>query len=153
SLQVKPHPPTKKKTSGLAHWMSEVPKEADKAADGFGSEAVHDLRVALRRCRSMADGFRAVDPDKEWKKMRRQATELFDSLGTWRDCEVMMEWVEKLGTKDDPVTQRLFERLNEQEPVLKRQAEIAIDRFDRRQWQSWTRLLPQRTARLPVGSE
>lgn len=151
---MKRRPPTKKKTSGLAHWMSEVPKEAAKAADGFGSEAVHDLRVALRRCRSMADGFRAVDPDKDWKKMRRQATELFDSLGTLRDCQVMLEWVEKLEpSPDDPVAQRLLERLNGQEPVLKRQAQIAIERFDQRQWQSWTRLLPQRTARLPVGSE
>ena len=143
-----------KTASGLAHWMSEVPKEASKAADGFDSEAVHDLRVALRRCRSMADGFRSVDPHKDWKKMRRLATELFDSLGTLRDCQVMMEWVEKLeSSPGDPVAQRLMERLSEQEPVLKRQAEIAIERFDRRQWQSWTRSLTQRTARLPVGSE
>jgi exopolyphosphatase/guanosine-5'-triphosphate,3'-diphosphate pyrophosphatase len=133
--------------------MSEVPKEAAKAADGFDNEAVHDLRVALRRCRSMAEGFRAVDPARDWKRMRRQATDLFDSLGVLRDCQVMMEWVEKLGPADDPVTRRLFERLHEEEPELKRHAEGAIERFDRRQWESWTRLLPQRTARLPMGSE
>jgi CHAD domain-containing protein len=133
--------------------MGEVPKEAAKAADGFDSEAVHDLRVALRRCRSMAEGFRAVDPAKDWKRMRRQATELFDSLGALRDCQVMMEWVEKLGAADDPVTRRLLERMREEEPELKRQAENATERFDRRQWQSWTRMLPQRTARLPMGSE
>src|SRR5262245_26949062 len=128
--------------------MQEVPKEAAKAADGFGNEAVHDLRVALRRCRSMAEGFRAVDPQKDWKRMRRQATELFDSLGALRDCQVMMEWVDKLGAPDDPITYRLLQHLHEQEPELKRQAESAIERFDRRQWQSWVRLLPQRTARL-----
>lgn len=150
---MKPRSPIKKKASGLAYWMSEVPKEAARAADGFDSEAVHDLRVALRRCRSMVDGFRAVDPDKEWKKMRRQATELFDSLGTLRDCQVMLEWVEKLGSPDDPITQRLTERLNAQEPDLKRQAEIAIERFDRPKWRNWTRSLPQRTARLPIGSD
>jgi exopolyphosphatase / guanosine-5'-triphosphate,3'-diphosphate pyrophosphatase len=133
--------------------MREVPREAAKAADGFSSDAVHDLRVALRRCRSMADGFRDVDPDKYWKKMRRQATELFDSLGALRDCHVMMEWVEKLGVPGDPVTGRLLERLREQEPALKQQAESAIDRFDRQQWQSWSRSLAQRTARLPMGSE
>jgi exopolyphosphatase/guanosine-5'-triphosphate,3'-diphosphate pyrophosphatase len=133
--------------------MREVPREAARVADGFSSEAVHDLRVALRRCRSMADGFRAIDPAKDWKKMRSQATTLFDSLGALRDCHVMMEWVEKLGPKDHPVTQRLLELLRQQEPGLQRQAEGAIERFDRKQWQSWIRSLPQRTERLPVGSE
>ncbi len=85
--------------------------------------------------------------------MRRQATELFDSLGALRDCQVMMEWVEKLGTKDDPITRQLLQRLHGEEPELKRHAESAIERFDLRQWQSWIRLLPQRTARLPMGSE
>ncbi len=133
--------------------MSEVPKEAARASEGFSSESVHDLRVALRRCRSMADGFRAVDPDKDWKKMRRQATELFDSLGALRDCHVMMEWVEKLGAPDDLLAQRLLGHLSQQEPLLVRQAESAIERFDRRQWQGWSRSLPQRTSRLPMGSE
>ncbi len=149
---MKPRP-SKKQATGLAHWMGEVPKEAAKAADGFSSEAVHDLRVALRRCRSMAEGFRAVDPDKDWKKMRRQATELFDSLGALRDCQVMIEWVEKLGAPDDPVTRHLLGHLSEQEPLLVQQAESAIERFDRRLWQGWSRSLPQRTNRLPMGSE
>lgn len=133
--------------------MREVPKEAARAADGFSSEAVHDLRVALRRCRSMAEGFRAVDPDKGWKKMRRQATELFGSLGALRDSHVMMEWIEKLGAPDDPVSRRLLGHLTEQEPLLVQQAESAIERFDRRPWQGWSRSLPQRTSRLPMGSE
>ncbi|HEY7403810.1 MAG TPA: CHAD domain-containing protein [Candidatus Angelobacter sp.] len=149
---MKPRP-SKKTSSGLAYWMEEVPREAARAADGFGNEAVHDLRVALRRCRSMAEGFRAVDPDKEWKRMRRQATELFDSLGELRDCQVMMEWVQRLGSTNDPIAQRLLQRLGEQEPELKRQAENAMERFDRRHWQHWNRVLPQRTARLPMGSE
>jgi len=150
---VKSASSTRKKSSGLAYWMQEVPREAAKAADGFGNDAVHDLRVALRRCRSMAEGFRAVDPDKDWKRMRRQATDLFDSLGELRDCHVMLEWVENLGTPAEPVTRRLLDHLHEQEPVLKVQAENAIERFDRKQWQSWTHSLPQRTSRLPMGSE
>ena len=114
--------------------MREVPREAARAAEGFNSETVHDLRVALRRYRSMADGFRAIDPAKDWKKMRSQATTLFDSLRALRDCHVMLEWVEKLGPKDQPVTQQLLELLRQQEPGLQRQAEGAIERFDRKQW-------------------
>jgi CHAD domain-containing protein len=132
--------------------MNEVPREADKAADGFGSEPVHDLRVALRRCRSMADGFRAIDPDKDWKRMRRHATALFDILGALRDCHVITEWVHKLGKVDDPITHQLLRYLAAQETELKQQAKSAIDVFDHKQWQSWTRQLSQRARRLPIGS-
>ncbi|HSK44923.1 MAG TPA: CHAD domain-containing protein, partial [Candidatus Binatia bacterium] len=132
--------------------MSQVPKEADKAAVGFNSEAVHDLRVALRRCRSMADGFRAIDPYKDWKRMRRQATALFDSFGALRDCHVIAEWAQKLGPADDPIRQHLLGHLRQQEVILQQQAKSAIDVFDRKQWQSWTRQLSRRARRLPLGS-
>jgi CHAD domain-containing protein len=131
--------------------MQEVPQELTNAADGLANKAVHDLRVVLRRCRSMADSFRAIDPDKNWKKMRRQATALFDSLGALRDCHVMMEWVEKLGR--DPVTHGLTEYLREQESSLKDQAQAALKTFDHKQWRRWTHSLPRRTLRLPLNSE
>jgi CHAD domain-containing protein len=133
--------------------MMEVPRQAAKTAAGFESEPVHDLRVALRRCRSMADGFRAIDPDKKWKKMRRQATSLFDNLGALRDCHVLMEWVEKLGAKDDPIADKLLDHLRQQEPELQRQAGIAMESFDRKQWEQWARFLPRRAARLPADSD
>jgi CHAD domain-containing protein len=133
--------------------MQEVPQELARAADGLANKAVHDLRVALRRCRSMADSFRAIDPDKNWKKMRRQATALFDSLGALRDCHVMMEWVEKLGRDNDPVTHGLAAYLQEQESSIKHQAQAAIEVFDHKQWDRWTQSLPRRTLRLPLNSE
>jgi CHAD domain-containing protein len=132
--------------------MNEVLRESDKAADGFRSEAVHDLRVALRRCRSMADGFRAIDPHKDWKKMRRQATALFDSFGALRDCHVTMDWVQRLGQADEQVTNQVLEHLRQMEPALRRKAKDAVEAFDRKQWQSWTRGLSQRAERVPVGS-
>lgn len=138
---------------GLAYWMSELLKEAGKSQKHLSNKTVHDLRVVLRRCRSMADGFRAVDPDKDWKKMRRQATELFDSLGALRDCHVMQEWVEKLGRKDDPITQGLQSHLQQQEPSLKQQAEDTLKAFDDKQWEQWSGLLPRRVGRLRADSE
>jgi len=56
------------KKFGLKHWMQEVLKEADRVADGFQPDPVHDLRVALRRCRSMSEVFQSLDPDPAWKK-------------------------------------------------------------------------------------
>src|SRR5690242_7624489 len=133
--------------------MQEVPQALAKAADGLANKSVHDLRVGLRRCRSMADSFRAVDPDKNWKKMRRQAKALFDSLGALRDCHVMVDWVKKLGRVDDPVTHGLTEYLRERESSLQDQAQAAVKTFDHKQWRRWSQQLPRRTLRLPLNSE
>jgi CHAD domain-containing protein len=133
--------------------MREVDRQIVKASGGLQPEAVHDLRVALRRCRSMAAGFRAIDPERNWKRMRRQATELFDSLGELRDVHVMLGWVEVLGPRDDPLTARLGAHLQQQEPALEAQASSVLKKFDRQQWQQWARLLPERAAHLPPGAE
>jgi CHAD domain-containing protein len=141
--------------SGLAYWMTEVLKEADKAADGFAADPVHDLRVALRRCRSIAEGLRAIDPDPAWKKMRKMGKGLFASLGSLRDCQVLMEWTEKLAVDkaDDPVVPALLAYYRVQEQAAKVQAEAALQQFDRVQWGRWTRSLALRAARLRLGSE
>ena len=76
--------------------MTRVLEECDRVSADFSADPVHDLRVALRRCRSMADGLLALDPDREWKAMKRAGRALFRSLGDLRDVQVMMEWIEKL---------------------------------------------------------
>lgn len=133
--------------------MEQVLKEADRAAADFAADPVHDLRVALRRCRSMAEGIQAIDPDPAWKKMRKMGKGLFGSLGTLRDCQILMEWTEKLGAPDDPVVAGLMEYGRSQEAGLKQQAAQALQQFDRKQWQRWARTLPRRAGRLRPGSE
>ena len=85
-----------KKVTGLRYWMLQVLDECDHVAANFGPDPVHDLRVALRRCRSLADGLMALDPDPDWKAMKKAGKGLFQRLGALRDVQVMMEWVEKL---------------------------------------------------------
>jgi CHAD domain-containing protein len=85
------------KTAGLRYWMLRTLEECDHAAAGFSADPVHDLRVSLRRCRSLADGMMAMDPDPDWKAMKKTGKQLFQRLGALRDVQVMMEWVEKLG--------------------------------------------------------
>jgi CHAD domain-containing protein/HD superfamily phosphodiesterase len=84
------------KTTGLHYWMTQVLEQCDRVSAEFGADAVHDLRVALRRCRSIADGLRAIDPNAEWKAMKKAGKQLFQSLGELRDIQVMLEWIEKL---------------------------------------------------------
>lgn len=84
------------KTTGLHYWMLRVLEECDRAAVGFAADPVHDLRVTLRRCRSMADGMMAMDPDPSWKAMKKAGKHLFRSLGELRDVQIMMDWLDQL---------------------------------------------------------
>jgi CHAD domain-containing protein len=87
---------TSSKTTGLRYWMLRVLDECDHCAADFNADPVHDLRVALRRCRSMADGLMAMDPDADWKAMKKAGKRLFQSLGELRDAQIMMDWVDQL---------------------------------------------------------
>jgi len=87
---------TTAKTTGLRYWMLRVLHECDHVAADFGADPVHDLRVSLRRCRSLADGMMAMDPDPEWKAMKKAGKRLFQRLGALRDIQIMMEWIDKL---------------------------------------------------------
>lgn len=84
------------KITGLLYWTERVLEECEHVSADFSADPVHDLRVALRRCRSMADGMIAMDPDREWKAMKKAGKALFQSLGNLRDVQIMMEWIEKL---------------------------------------------------------
>ncbi|MGA8269955.1 MAG: CHAD domain-containing protein [Candidatus Sulfotelmatobacter sp.] len=90
-----------KKVTGLRYWMLRVLEECEHVSGDFGPDPVHDLRVALRRCRSLADGLMAMDPDANWKAMKKAGKRLFQRLGALRDVHVMMDWAEKLAP--DPV--------------------------------------------------
>ncbi len=138
------------KKSGLAYWAQRVLEECDKASEGFAADAVHDLRVAIRRCRSMADGFLSVDPDPAWKRMKRLAKPLFSSLGDLRDTQVMMEWVTKLAEPGDPVAASLMAALAEKEAVLKGEAQKSLASFDRKEWTSLNEHLASRTGHIPL---
>ncbi|MGA7905758.1 MAG: CHAD domain-containing protein [Candidatus Sulfotelmatobacter sp.] len=84
------------KVAGLRYWMLRVLDECD-----FAPDPVHDLRVALRRCRSMADGLIAMDPDPAWKAMKKAGKRLFQRLGTLRDIHIMIDWIEKLAPAEE----------------------------------------------------
>ena len=132
------------KKSGLAYWAARVLEECDKASHDFAADPVHDLRVAIRRCRSMADGFLSVDPDPAWRQMKKLGKGLFASLGELRDTQVMIEWVSKLSADDDPLRQILLDSLQQKEEALKLVAREAVTKFDRKRWTALNTRLAER---------
>ncbi|MGA7559294.1 MAG: CHAD domain-containing protein [Terriglobales bacterium] len=167
-LKPDPKPASPKPKLGLRAWMERVLVECDRAADGFDAEAVHDLRVALRRCRSLADGLMAIDPNSSWKDMKKSGKKLFQALGELRDMQVMQEWIEKLSVPSsaaedaashtsneqpgDPVATRLLHHVHAREAECKQHAFKDLNQFDRKQWRQWSRSLPRRAARVRPGS-
>ena len=141
--------PTAANKTGLAYWAARVLEECDKASHDFAADPVHDLRVAIRRCRSMADGFLSVDPDPAWRQMKKLGKGLFASLGDLRDTQVMVEWVTKLSAADDPLRQILLDSLQQKEEALKMAAKEAVSSFDRKRWMALNTRLAERAARVP----
>jgi CHAD domain-containing protein len=145
---------------GLRAWMERVLEECDRAAVGFEADPVHDLRVALRRCRSLADGLIALDSDPSWKEMKKAGRKLFRALGELRDMQVMQEWIEKLRFAEedaelgatDPVAQKLLDHIHAREAECKLLAWKDLNQFDRKRWRQWSRTLPGRAARVRPGS-
>ena len=139
------------KHSGLRHWMQRVLKQCTQVQRSFSADPVHDLRVALRRCRSIASGVAEVDSDPAWREMRRESRRLFRKLGALRDLHVQAEWVHTLFSASDPLRQALLEGIGSRENDLRVETAAALEGFDRKRWQAWTRALPERARRLPLN--
>jgi CHAD domain-containing protein len=137
---------------GLSYWMRDVLIQCEKAAQGFRSGPVHDLRTALRRCRSMADTTMIIDPDPVWRRMKKAGKQLFHSLGVLRDTHVMAEWIEKLAPEGDSAAGAFTHFLHSREEEVKVTSAIALQEFDRSQWSGWAKELPLRAARIPLNS-
>ena len=132
--------------------MNRVSEMADKVQDDWDADNVHDLRVALRRCRAMADAVSEVNPGPGWKKLKKVTRDLFQALGELRDTQVAKQWVRKFGTAKDPVRVRMLKVLSQQELGQKKKAEKALRQFDRKSWKKWSRKFPAKAEFFPLES-
>ena len=136
----------------LSYWMDQVLNELESVRASASMDAVHDLRVAIRRCRSVAAAMEEIDPDPAWPAMRKTARKLFRALGELRDAQVMDEWVKKLGPETDPVRAHLQTSFEGKEPQLRDAALHAVAKFDQRNWKHLARVLRKRSRLVPAGS-
>lgn len=137
---------------GLSYWMERVLEELDNLRKSPEKEAVHDLRVAIRRCRSVAAVMREIDPDPAWHEMRRLPKKLFRKLGELRDTQIMDEWVAEHGAENDKLRVALHSHFQEREPELLQQTLRLAGKFDGKEWQRLERKLRKRARLVPAGS-
>jgi CHAD domain-containing protein len=135
----------------LSDSMDKVRTELGKVRSNPGSDEVHDLRVALRRCRSVATVFEEIDPDPAWEEMRETAKKLFRALGKLRDAHIMEDWVKRLTPASDPVRVRMHSLFEAEEPELRNEVLRVAGKFDEKNWKRLQRRLRQRVRFLPIG--
>src|SRR5438034_4178565 len=137
---------------GLSFWMDRVINELENVRSSPDPDAIHDLRVAIRRCRSVAAAMEEVDPDPAWPAMRKLPRKLFRGLGALRDAQGMDDWVKKLAPETDPVRMHLQTAFETNEPKLRENAIRLAGKFDQKTWKHLERTLRQRSRLVPVGA-
>jgi CHAD domain-containing protein len=140
------------KRIGLEVWMERVLLKAEEARRGWNADAVHDMRVALRRCRTMAEALSEVNPGPGWRKLKKSSRGLFHRLGVLRDTQVEKEWIRKLGPPDDTVRRYMLRVLSLEERKHREAAEHALARFDRKEWRRWSKKLSHKAQFFPLES-
>ncbi|MGB9066999.1 MAG: CHAD domain-containing protein [Candidatus Acidiferrales bacterium] len=137
---------------GLEVWMERVLERADQVRENRDADGVHDLRVALRRCRTIAEASSEVNPSPGWRKLKRATREVFHDLGDLRDTQVQHALVKTLGAASDPVRRHLLRVLSRQEEKQRQASEKALDKFDRKEWKKLTRKLASKSRFFPLNS-
>ncbi|HVB85134.1 MAG TPA: CHAD domain-containing protein [Candidatus Dormibacteraeota bacterium] len=132
--------------------MNRVVDRAAKVPRSFDIDEIHDLRVAIRRCRTMADALSEVNPSPGWRKLKKATGAMFHTLGELRDVQVMVTWLKKLGPASDPVRRQLLRLLARRENHCRDAAVEALDAFDRKDWKKLTRKLDSKAGFFPLES-
>lgn len=151
-LAVLPAPGSRPDHRNLSHWMHRTLEELSNLRSKPDPDSVHDLRVAIRRCRSIASVLEEIDPDPAWPQMRKVARKLFRGLGALRDAQVMEDWVKKLAGETDPLRLRLLASLESEEKQRADDALHIAEKFDEKEWAQLERHLKLRSRLVPVGS-
>ena len=144
--------PVLAKNDALQKWMERVLKRGQKVRKTWSAADIHDLRVALRRCRTMADALTDTNPTPGWNKLKRNSKRVFYTLGELRDIQVEQDWVKKLLPGPADAKTQLLKQLRVLESVRLQAAEKELDHFDRKEWRKLSRKLRTKADMFPVGS-
>lgn len=113
-------------------------------------DAVHDLRVAIRRCRSFASLMEEIDGSEGWRDVRRRTRPLFRALGALRELHVHAELLKDI-LQRNPLRAHLREALARAERAPRRVVRRELDAFRLHAWKRLRRGLSDRLAVRPGG--
>ncbi|MCC7072996.1 MAG: CHAD domain-containing protein [Deltaproteobacteria bacterium] len=136
--------------TGLGGWIEEVVAQHAKVRRALRADPVHDLRVAIRRVRSLAQGLRSIDDEPgaaRWRALSDAGRPLFSGLGELRDAQVMRQHALEL-LADDPGRGAVLASIDAVVRVRLVAARAAVAGFSPAAWRAAGRALPTRAAAL-----
>jgi CHAD domain-containing protein len=132
----------------LAQFLKRVLREHSNARAELAPDPVHDLRVALRRCRTLAEGFLTLDDHRDWRRMRKAAKKLQTGLSGLRDTQVMAGEIRQFRLTGRGAGKVVAQSIERDQMKARRDARKALKDFPRKRWRRWRRRLPGRAQRL-----
>jgi CHAD domain-containing protein len=132
--------------------MDRVLHRVQKVQKDWDADDIHDLRVALRRCRTMADALTEANPSPGWNKLKKGSKKIFHSLGELRDVQVEQDWAKKLAPQQDAIRTHLLKTLRMKGKARLKAADDALRGFDRKEWRKLSRKLPAKAEIFPLES-
>lgn len=77
--------------------LRQFASQVSGTAKGGDAEAIHNLRVAIRRLRRCLQVFSGFYPGSSWKRIRRRLADLMDAAGDVRDRDIALELLAAAG--------------------------------------------------------
>jgi CHAD domain-containing protein len=101
--------------AGLASQVNRTARTGD-------AEAIHDLRVAVRRLSRCLRAFAQFYPGHSWKPIRRRLAGLMERCGSVRDRDIAIELLAKAGVLPaSPLVRQLDEERRAADRELRRE--------------------------------
>jgi CHAD domain-containing protein len=111
--------------------------QVDRAAHAGDADAIHDLRVAIRRLSRCLRVFAQFYPGRSWKPLRRRLGDLMGACGSVRDRDIAIELLAKAGVPSvSPLVRRLDDERQAAEEELRRELRRWQHRGLQRRWQA-----------------
>jgi len=110
----------------LASRVIEVFSNEAGVREGFDPEAVHDIRVALRRLQAALRMFRGCYPPQKLRRYRLRLRKLLGAFGAVRDQDILIDALSKHeDSKPEPVKKTLA-RLVAQRRTVQQQERVTV---------------------------
>jgi CHAD domain-containing protein len=109
--------------------------QVNRTARSGDAEAIHDLRVAIRRLNRCLRVFAQFYPARSWKPMRRRLSGLMDACGSVRDRDIAIALLEKAGV---PAASPLVRQLDRERRAADEEMRRELRRWKARGfWRQW----------------
>ena len=93
------------------------------------ADAIHDLRVAIRRLKRCLRVFAQFYPPRSWKPVRRRLAELMDACANVRDRDIAIGLLQQAGV---PAASPLLRQLDVERKAAVRELQLELRRWRER---------------------